>query len=321
MEKNLMIKCKSRTKRGIWILVTIFCILINLSVSGCGLLNKDKEQSPESEEKAPKQLEEIESSIENIFKALGAPAVTSDQEDSEAKGSQDNEASNEKEKGAKGEEQKGEKQEQGDDKQSEEKQSEEKQGDEQQGEKQSESGEQKEESDPWKNVSQEIKQLHTKWNEYMPEAAKKSSDSKIIDDFSDSLNTLTGIIEEQDKTGTLMATNDLHSNIPELYSLYKTKHSEEIKNILFYTRSSILYSLTETWDEVQSNMDDLEATWVLLQSALDKEQLEPANKLNLSVYELEKVVEQKDQQLINIKGRIVLKNIEELEKSIAKNSE
>lgn len=274
--------------KKISILTVLVLLLPILGFSGCGIFKKDSEQSRsegEQKEKAPKSLKEIETSIESIFQTLGAPAIGNDQESSEG---QKESKDQEEQKDSKEQEESGNKE-----------------------------GEQKQDDKkPWEQISKTLDQLHTQWNDYLPEATNKNADSKTIDSFSDSLNTLTSIIEQQDKKKTLLAANALHSNIPELYSLYKTEHTMDIKRVVFFTRSCILYSQNEKWEEVGSSMKDLESTWTFLESALAKEQLDPISKLDLSIYELKKVVDEKDSQLINIKGRLALANIQELEKAL-----
>lgn len=273
-----------RSTRITIMLITLF-LFTSLTVVSCGIFKKDSnQQSKESEqnEKAPKPLTEIETSLESIFQTLGAPATGNNEESSEQQKKSGDEEGSEKKEG----------------------------GDEEQ------QGQEQNKNEPWEQISQTLDQLHEQWNEYMPEAAEKSTDSKVIDTFSDSLNNLTNIITEQDKAKTLLATNNLHSSIPEFYSFYKTKHIGEIKRMVFYTRSCILYSQNEKWVEVASYMEDLESSWTFLKSALAKEELESVSKLDLSIYELKKVVEQEDSQLINIKGRLTLANIEELGKDL-----
>ena len=278
--------------------ITVFLItlilLMSLTVVGCGIFKKDDQQNKsEQSEKIPKPLTELETSLESIFQTLGAPATGDDKESSEQQKSSNEQKNSEGQKGTEDKEGGGEEQQ----------------------------GQGQKKNDPWERISQTLEKLHEQWNEYMPEAAEKSTDNKIIDTFSDSLNNLTNIIKEKDKVKTLLAANNLHSGIPEFYSFYKTKHVGEIKRMVFYTRSCILYSQSEKWTEVDSSMKNLESSWTFLKSALAKEEIESVSKLDLSIYELKKVVRVKDPQLINIKGRLTLANIEELEKALEESSE
>ncbi|KUO64100.1 MAG: hypothetical protein APF84_08300 [Gracilibacter sp. BRH_c7a] len=289
------------------IIVSIISLFATQSLIGCSIFKKDSEQqsNPESQnEKIPKPLEEIESSVESIFQTLGAPSMGEKKEGEKEEQEDKNKESETGEEQDQGKDQ-GQEQEQG------KSQGQEQGQEQQQGQEQSQNA-----NKSWQQISQTLDQLHNYWNEYMPEAAQKSPDSRIIDNFSDSLNNLTHIIKDQDKGKAALAANNLHSNIPDFYALYKTQHTGEIKRMAFYTRSCILYSQDNKWTEVDSFMKDLDSAWTFLKSALDKEQLEPVNKLDLSFYELKKVVEQKDSQLINIKGRLTLANIEELLKAI-----
>ena len=290
--------------------------MVILNTSGCSLINRifsPQQENPGSEqaEKIPKELEEMESGIESIFRTLGAPATGEDEKEGQDGQGQSNQGQSKQAQSSSGQEDS----KQSNDSQGEKTQGQEKQGQENQGGQQGQQQKQ-EGANPWKKVSLEIDGLHSKWNNYLPQAVEKRVDSKVIDGFSNSLNDLTNIIEGKNKTNTLLSANLVYSSIPDFYSLYKVQYAGEIKRMVYYARSCVLYSSTGAWTEVDIFMKDLKATWTLLKAALDKEQLKSTNKLDLAIYELEKVVEEKDPQLVNIKGRLTLTNIQELEKEI-----
>ena len=64
----------------------------------------------------------------------------------------------------------------------------------------------------------------------------------------------------------------------------------------------------------------LSSSWTLYKNAVPKDQQEDANKLDLSIYEFEKVMKEKNQPLIDIKGRVTLSNIQSLEQALEKES-
>jgi len=149
----------------------------------------------------------------------------------------------------------------------------------------------------------------------MPEIAKKGADMKIVDNFDNALNTLTTTVASKNTKKALATANSLYSHIPDLYSLYRLKMSPEVKRMIYYGRSIILEAQNDNWEQVTKDNKALEKSWSLFRNTLEKEQQQIGDKLNFSIYELDKVSSDKNKQLSDIKGRIVLSNIKELQKS------
>lgn len=285
-------------------------ILVLILVPGCSLLNKDSGQQPQQQEqaeKAPKQLEEMEKNIENIFLALGGPALESQEQDQK-----------QQKNGQEGKDQ--EKQE--DDKSSQDQdQAKSEEQEKTQGGQEDQQKETQAPPDPWQQVSDDIKNLHTGWNDYLPEVSKKGGSKDLIDQFGNTLNDLTKAADTKDKNKTFLAANNLYQAIPDIYSLYKTKTSPELKRLIYYTRNTILLTKTGDWDKAGSSMEDLKNLWSLAENTIGKDQQEETTKLDLSIYELEKVVKEKDANLVEIKGKITLTNIGTLISTLNKNSQ
>jgi len=274
------------------VLVVTSAIMI---LSGCGVIKKissspdELSQENQQTNKAPKDLMHIETTIEEIFQTLGAPAL-------------------------------GQKEKQ----ESMQLQSSENKGGSQSGDDNKNNGSASQEDntkedntkDNWSDISVKVESLHLSWNEYMPQAVEKGANNNIIDDFGSALNTLTTGLNDREEEKSILAANNLYAVIPELYSLYEKKDLPQLKKIIFYTRSCILYSLTADWTSTDSFLEELKSAWTIFKNTLKEEQKQKSNKVDLSIYELEKVVQEQNSQLANIKGRITLVNIEELEKTL-----
>jgi len=310
---NIMINA-SYIKR---IIAFIIIVLVILHASGCGQ-GSNKQSGPQQQQlqteqesdKVPDQLKEIEENIEKIIKEMDGPSVGT--EDKEKKQPEEGtEQQNEGQEGQKGQEQQ--------DKQDSQKQDE--GGSQQDQQKQSQAQQkpaQQPQKDPWEKITPIINTMHYKWNDYMPLAVKMGANRKLIDDFSNALNSLTSTIIGKNKTNTLMAASYLYAYIPDFYSLYKTGTSPEIKRIRYYTRNAMLNAMTANWTQADSDMNSLKSSWSLFKNTLSKEQQESGNKLDFSIYELEKVIKERDQPLTDIKGRVAMANIEALEKAMEK---
>ena len=171
------------------------------------------------------------------------------------------------------------------------------------------------EAQKWDETNAIISELHYQWNDFMPEAAKKGADIKIIDSFDNALNTLTTTVEAKDQEKALTSANALYSCILDLYSIYKVKMSPEAKRIVYYARNIILESKKGGWEQAKKDGEAIEKSWSLFRNTLEKEQQKIGDKLDFSIYELNKVISENNKQLTDIKGRIVLSNIKELQKS------
>jgi len=285
----------------------LFCFFIIslLFFSGCSMLNKITGKQPEESVKSetvPKQLEDIESSIEKIFSVLKGPSLmaeeTKDQNEQTQAGGQ-NQAGSQNQTNGKSQTEGGSQQQ------------------EQSG--QDTSGQAKttnQTPDPLQQAALEIRQLHNLWNEVMPKINQKGAAKKLIENFSDALNTLTESVTTKDKMKIMMALNTLYEKIPDIYALYQTNTSPQIKNIIYFSRSSILFAESKDWEKASAAIKELKSSWAMFNNALEGKQQDDSSKLDLSILELEKVIQEKNTQLVQIKGKITLANIAALEKSL-----
>ncbi|HHV64128.1 MAG TPA: hypothetical protein GXX46_03510 [Peptococcaceae bacterium] len=290
------------------ILIASLLFLLAVGLLGCGLFKKDSGQESSQEkqgEKIPKELEEIETKIESIFQILGGP-VGEPQEKPSQQTKQDQEephASNQgqenPEEGSQGKEKASTQQNQSQDNAS---------------SQQVQKG-QATKGDPWQQINLEIKDLHSGWNNFMPQATKKGATKEVIDGFSTALNDLTKIIAEKKTEQTLLAANRLYSQLPALYSLYKTKISPELKNMVYYTRNTVLASKMEDWGLAAKDMEEIKRSWAIMKNTIPEEQEDSISKLDLSIYELEKVIKEQNKALVTIKGELTLANISELQEA------
>ena len=151
-------------------------------------------------------------------------------------------------------------------------------------------------------------------------SVKQGAAKQLADDFSTALNNLTNAIISKNQNNTLMAANRLYSYIPDFYYLYRTKTSPEIKRLRYYSRSAVLNAMTANWAQADTDINSLKASWSLFKNTVPKDQQELSSKLDFSLQELEKVVKEKNQPLVDIKGRVALSNVQEMEKALEQQS-
>ncbi|WP_010247542.1 hypothetical protein [Acetivibrio cellulolyticus] len=297
-----------------------------LMLCGCSKNKQNQEsqakqmKASEQSDKVPKDLENIESSIEKIIKTLGGPSVTLKEEKKQEEGQNQAPQKTGQNQGQ---------------------QSSQSSGDQNQGQQGSEGGQGSQGSqgqktpqpsnnaqnsqnqasatkDPWQEISPVINNLHYQWNSYLPSATKKNANRQLLDNFDNALNTLTSTILTKNKDNTLLAANNLYSYVPDFYMLYKTETSPEIKRIRYFARNAVLNATISNWDQAGKDISNLKSTWGIYKNTVDPKNQDISSKLDYSIYELEKVVTEKNLSLTDIKGRIAISNTESLEKEAKK---
>ncbi len=302
--------------RNKYIRIWLGAVIIITLLTSCGQgsqgpsLQQQSSDKKQEFEEAPKKLKAIEANIEKLFEALDGPSLTTEdgqkqneQDQEKQESSQQQEPSQEPSQsssqgGGGGSEQK-EQQPQGG---------------------QQQKAPQPEKKDPWKEIEPIINNLHYQWNDFMPDAVIKGADPKITGNFSNALNLLTNVIKTKDKTKTLTTANGLYGCVFDLYSLYRTEMSAEIKRMRYLIRNTILDALTANWAQAGKDAEGINASWSLLKNTLGKKQQADTVKLDFSILELEKVIAEQNASLTDIKGRVALSNIQSIEKSYAKDS-
>lgn len=239
-------------------------------------------QSDQKSEKAPDQLKAIEENIEKIFKELTGPA-----------------SAKEDEKGTQGQQEKSQNKDQG----------------KSQGKDEQQKG-QSAQSDPWEKIIPIINTLHYQWNTYMPMSVKAGAAKPLIDSFSTALNNLTNVLVSKNRNSSLLAASSLYGFLPDFYMLYKTSMSPEVKRIKHFVRDASLNANFGNWTQAEAVITLLKSNWSLYKNVIPKELQDNTSRLDFSIYELEKVIKEKNSFLSDVKGRVALSNVDSLEKAL-----
>ena len=169
----------------------------------------------------------------------------------------------------------------------------------------------------WLEIDKSIVELHTLFNEYMPSALKMSVDPGLNNGATDSLNLLTKKAQEKNYMDVLWESNNLYKYICSFYALHQDK-AAPVKLDLYYARSIMLGGMVADWTATDSALKDLKNAWLAQRTMYSDKQKDAVAKLDFSIGEIEKVIADKNQGLVQIKGKILMKNIAELEKGLEK---
>ncbi|NLW03529.1 MAG: hypothetical protein GX027_09770 [Clostridiaceae bacterium] len=306
-----------------------------LTLSSCGQAeSKDQQEQKQKQEheKAMMILEEIETVNESIIQLLEGPANPGKDENRNQQGSkqpdqrQEEQGQQQGKDQPQGEDQKGNEPQQGEGQQDQQ-QGGDQQGGEQQDQQQKEEaqqgGEQQEKDIDglkpqdaiWDGVNQDIIELHSLLNEYIPAASRLGASAELATNASNTLNQLTKKAEAKSHNEVLNEANNLFKAICDYYALHQDKRAPA-KLLLFHARRVMLSAKVGDWQTAVTAMNDLETAWNTQKNAFGEEQKDTTAMLDLSVSNLAGAVAEKNQNLVAIKGLIVLQNISELEKSL-----
>ncbi|WHH59105.1 hypothetical protein [Petroclostridium sp. X23] len=276
----------------LYIMLVLMSLIFNTMLCGCSKKAEKPapSESDEEKKKTPDVLKELESSIQDIMDEL-------------------DKKEEEKEKAEITIESKTEiKQEEGQDKASNETKQETKQ------EVKQESPEDKK----WESITKKVEKIHEQWNELQPEAVKGGTPTKVMDTFSNTLNTLTTYVESRDMQNTLFFANELYRNIPDFMEQYNEKVPPDIKRMAYFIRDAKYNGMINQWEKSVSSINNLKSHWAIVKAQGKKEQEKQVSQMDFSITELEKVVTQGNITLTRLKSDIALDNLKKLEESFNK---
>jgi len=164
----------------------------------------------------------------------------------------------------------------------------------------------------WQNFEKTIKALNELWNKYEPQAKKDGAPDTLISQFEKQLNMLTSSIMAHDEEKTLMDANELYQYYSQFFNLYKHQAPPEIKEIKYYVQEILINAEAGKWEETATLLMSMEKAWQTAKSRMEKPDHELNAKIDHAMEDFSEVVQQKDLQLVKIKGEILLKNVEEI---------
>jgi len=274
-------------------------------------------QSTDGTQKVPEQLKTIEEGIEKIFKALDGP-IGLNLEDKSQKDTSQKSSSKQGQDKSSGQGSEGE--EKSDSKQQSQSSSPKPGGSEGGSKQQPQQSPQPQAKDPWQEVTKSIQELHTSWDEYAPLSIKAGASKELTDQFGNALNDLTMTALKKDGLSTMLSANQLYGYIPDFSYLYKTQVSPEIKKVKFYARDCVLSAMKLNWNQTDQDIKNLKTSFNVFKRTLDEKNKDKGTKIENSIYELEKVEKERNKEITDIKGRLVLKGAMTLEKEMDETS-
>jgi len=165
----------------------------------------------------------------------------------------------------------------------------------------------------WSKTDDLTQQLNKRWNNFEVTAQEDKAKPKDIKRFKDDLNQATEAVKKKKLRESLVNTNRLNLDLVPFFKLYKTKMPIELRAMRFYAQE-ILF-LKGDWKKRKEDITQAKALLEPLKKKIKKEKIPKKKflKLKNSILDLKEVIEKKKEELVKVKGRIMLENVGNLQ--------
>ncbi len=166
----------------------------------------------------------------------------------------------------------------------------------------------------WDKINEVVDELHIKWNDLKPELKNKKVSAATIKEFDKTINTLKISSSENNYLKTIMLANRLTSYFSKFIKDLKADSMAAVYSIKYNTRQIILNAANDDYKSADNNMNNInKEAEILIKKLKEKDSKDLTDKLLLSISDMENAVSLKDINVIKIRGRIVIKNINSIE--------
>ena len=170
----------------------------------------------------------------------------------------------------------------------------------------------------WHEISESIDNMHVNWDDLKAKLEKSKVSPKAISGFDDSLNSLTISSNENKYLETLINTNTASSYLPQFARDLKKSNLASIYAVKYFIRDMVLNAARNDYTSINKNMNTIKSEQKRLSAELKKKKDEElANRLELSISNLEDAVLLKDINVIKIKASIVIQNINSAQEKLS----
>ena len=167
----------------------------------------------------------------------------------------------------------------------------------------------------WVSIKNEIENLYFSWNTIILDLYKLNIESNDILTFSNSIDTATIYIKNEDKNNSELAIAKLYSMLPKFY---ENISNNIVKKNILQTKAYILnaYALVgnNRWEDAQNEISKADEIYMLINTNAKyvSENSYKVNKVYVLINELKNSMNNKDNQIFYIKYRNLLEEIKEM---------
>lgn len=168
----------------------------------------------------------------------------------------------------------------------------------------------------WKNVDDNIEEIHKNWNDYEVDSMRKGSNIEKGKKLKKNLNLLTIAVENKKTSEVIDMGSKVQVSLAPFFDLYKDEINGDLSRIKYAVHQAYLNGESgniENGDKLLSSTEEY-ITGIRQKLDKDKTKIEALDRLSLSISDMQQSLKENSLKLLGIKRDIILKNIKSLEK-------
>ena len=169
---------------------------------------------------------------------------------------------------------------------------------------------------PWQMVDQMIQGLHQQWNALEPNIIKVGAKPELIAGFETQLEKLTKEAAGRRALPTLIEDNELYKFFADIEQLFEAQVPAEIHRLRYNLNAVLLQIKASDWAAVKLHLHELQEEWKYAQPRMAEADPALVSQFDYSLTDLKQVVIKEEGSLTEIKARICLNNLGELESKL-----
>ena len=175
-------------------------------------------------------------------------------------------------------------------------------------------------SNDWQSEFSTLKDIHTSWNNLMPEAVQAGMSVESRNQFETALEDLTQQISKQKLEDSLAASLLVYKNFADLTKLFTAPVPAEFYQLKYEIMAAIFEASRKNWTAAAEHAPKFKESWVYLSAQAKDADPKIVSRTEFAVLDLEKAVQSKQMELVTIKGQIAMTNLKSLESKLSSQS-
>ncbi len=170
----------------------------------------------------------------------------------------------------------------------------------------------------WQTLQTKSMDIHMNWNKVESEAIKAGMSVAERNDFKVAMENLTVEISNKDKIKSMKAAVELYGQYGNLAKVFNTTIPADYYKTKYDVMASGIEAMEGEWDKAGERMTRLKDDWNSLKMQAKDLDEKLLNRSDLSMDDFAAAVAGKNKELLIIKAQIVMANLQQIEKSLAK---
>ncbi len=162
----------------------------------------------------------------------------------------------------------------------------------------------------WDNIENTLLELYEQWDNLEPQLAGENISPDYINSFEETLDRLTISSTEQNYFDTLTNANELTQYLPVFMVPFAENCMPAAYELKYHTRNIILTAAADNYEEAQDSMNYMKQLEGKLSEDLEENDAEEtAEQLDISLSNLQRVVDKQNLVLIKVNAAVTMENI------------